>query len=409
MAESIMVSPEEAGAYESHPFATNMFGAVDETQDNFISLRKRILAEGEIHTDAIEYEGKLIAGRKRAKIASLEGLQLPVKKFNGSPDAALLATVSSNVTHTFLSVGAKAIAAAYCYETMNNVLKTPISQERIAHITKVADATLKTTLSIMSKARLQGSNGNILSSISSGILPLNSVKKMMDTEAISSDKWDEATQSRQDFERIMREALDKPDPKVTRSTVAQTRQEQAKGNGAVYNVIYTEFTDNTANIPFADNCVLYMYVQRTQVANAIWALNEWGLAYRDLIGVYSYENKRDLNTPIMNEVIMIAIKGLMMYNPDWFPSIQGNVKERPPVIDETISQHYPDELKLSMFKVRHECIGTGWDYIGDEQQEDKPNGNGNGKRKRKAKGKESGTVPSDSEQEQEIPQESLTK
>ena len=395
----VIVSPEQAGSYESHSFATNLFGPIEETSDDFILLRQRILIEGYIHTATIEYEGKLISGRKRARIASLEGLSLPVAQFNGPPEEALLITASSNTVHTFLSAGARAIAAASCYDIANNQLKKQVSQEKIASITCVADNTLKNAIFIYDRAKRHGSNGNIITSITRGILTLASVKKMMELETINSDKWDEATQSKENFERIMREAVDKPDPKITRETVKQTRQEQAKGNGAVYNVIYTEFTDNTANIPFADNCVLYMYVHRTQIANAVWALNEWGLAYRDIISVYSYANKRDLNTPIMNEVIMIAIKGLMMYNPDWFPSIQGNVKERPPVIDEAISKHYPDELKLSMFKTRHECIGTGWDYIGDEQQEEKPNGNGNGKRKRKTKGKESGTIQCDGEQE----------
>jgi N6-adenosine-specific RNA methylase IME4 len=393
------ISGEEAGEYQSHTFATNLFGKVDETHPNFIKLRQQIVAEGVIHTPAIEYEGNLIAGRKRARIASLEGFELPVIVFDGTPEDALTRTVSSNTAHSNLAIGAKAITAAYYYEMANLHLGQQLSQEKVSLITGVPDSTLKLAITICNRAKQHGSNGNIVNSISSGMLPLNQVKKLMEMETVSSDKWDEATRSPEDYDRIMREAIDKPDPKITRETVKQTRQEQAKGNGAVYNVIYTEFTDNTANIPFADNCVLYMYVHRTQIANAVWALNEWGLAYRDIISVYSYANKRDLNTPIMNEVIMIAVKGLMMYNPDWFPSIQGNVKERPPVIDEAISKHYPDELKLSMFKTRHECIGTGWDYIGDEQQEDKPNGNGNGKRKRKTKGKESDTIQGDGEQE----------
>src|SRR5580765_6508091 len=59
------VSGEEAGEYQSHTFATSLFGKVDETHPNFIKLRQQIVAEGVIHTPAIEYEDNLIAGRKR--------------------------------------------------------------------------------------------------------------------------------------------------------------------------------------------------------------------------------------------------------------------------------------------------------------------------------------------------------
>jgi len=354
--------------YKPHPYTDSLYGPVDIHSNEFKTLREQIALEHAVNTPAIVYEGKLIAGRKRALIAAELGLSLNVLIFEGNPDRALEIAVTSNTAHSQLNAGSKAVLAANYYLIAKHDLKNEVNMAKVAREIGVSESTVSKSVFLVDAAKKNGSF-NIIDRMRDGSIPLRKITEMMNDGGLPPDKWQEATETKEDFNRIMREHLEaKQAIQATRETAKQNRIAQASGaTEPLYNVVYTEFTDNDLNINFADNCIVFMWTARSQVHNAIFQLEEWTIKYQTMYTVGLIDK---LKAIIDCEILIVGIRGNMVFNDQLWPPIQNFALMRPIAIGKTIGDAYPDDLKLSKFKQKVEI--DGWHCEG----EDKPKSNG---------------------------------
>jgi N6-adenosine-specific RNA methylase IME4 len=389
---------------EPHPYA-NIYPMPNEQLDGFLDLEASILDLG-ILVPIVLYQGRILEGRRRymAYERNPDKIVLRTEDFVGNDEQALNHSIALNNERRQLSTSQRSLVALR-FVNIRPGSKTE-NQKLAAQIFRVDKSTIKFASFVNTHPASEKTI--LLNAIDRDELSVSLAYKI--AKELPATMWAEAISDDKKAKSLIKESKRRDvESKLANKTRKASNELAEKGEGIVYNVIYSDppwrfevrseagmdkspenhyptmtLDDIRAlNIPAAEDCVLFLWATTPHLNNAIEIMEGWGFEYKTCYVWDKHDPGTGYWTRNVVEILLLGTKGsipaptpdLMM--PQLIAAKKGEHSAKPEVFADGITKMFPSLPKYEMFSRGIKHKGENWFYWGNEADGEEDSG-GNG-------------------------------